>query len=433
MKLPTPSVSSSPPLCSSHLVPQARSQGFGLSFIAFVAFLVGGGCESSPERQEQLVANESCVTSETPCGPGQVCSEDGICLTKGAGGGTAAGGTGTGSTSAGGSVAVGGKSSGGGSGSSTGGRSSGGTSAGGSASGGGANLPCTNDEPPPPSEWPEATCEKWANETGECGNEWMLEGDYCNESCGRCEPGGDGDGDGGDGDGDGGSMGQGTTYTPLNGEQVTHSTRYWDCCKPSCGWTNAGNIHSCSASNGTQDIGVNDMDRSVCDGGSAQTCHGMAPWVDSSTDVAYGYVAANGRPCGACYQMQFTGEGNSGNDAGSQAIAGKTMIVMVTNRGAELGDGHFDILIPGGGLGMFDGCSRALNINAGDMGETYGGIITTCRGEVGCIRNMCSSAFSGFPDLEAGCLWSADWFAAADNPKFQYKEIACPPELSGFN
>jgi hypothetical protein len=131
--------------------------------------------------------------------------------------------------------------------------------------------------------------------------------------------------------------------------------------------------------------------------------------------------------------MQFTGEGNSGNDAGSQAIAGKTMIVMVTNRGAELGDGHFDILIPGGGLGMFNGCTSALGVSESDLGARNGGIITSCNRDPGCMRNMCAQAFSGHPDLEAGCLWSADWFAAADNPKFQYKEISCPPELSGFN
>lgn len=37
--------------------------------------------------------------------------------------------------------------------------------------------------------WDEATCDQWASETEECNSAWMVDNDYCNESCGRCSAG----------------------------------------------------------------------------------------------------------------------------------------------------------------------------------------------------------------------------------------------------
>lgn len=48
---------------------------------------------------------------------------------------------------------------------------------------------CSNVRPTG-TEWDEATCDQWASETTECDNAWMVDNDYCNESCGRCTPGG---------------------------------------------------------------------------------------------------------------------------------------------------------------------------------------------------------------------------------------------------
>ncbi len=54
--------------------------------------------------------------------------------------------------------------------------------------------------------WDEATCDQWASETSECGEDWMVENAYCNESCGRCDPSSSGGGSsGGSGTGAGGS------------------------------------------------------------------------------------------------------------------------------------------------------------------------------------------------------------------------------------
>jgi hypothetical protein len=57
-----------------------------------------------------------------------------------------------------------------------------GNTTGGSTTGG---TPCTNVRPTG-TEWDEATCDQWASETTECNNAWMVDNNYCNESCGRC-------------------------------------------------------------------------------------------------------------------------------------------------------------------------------------------------------------------------------------------------------
>ena len=55
-------------------------------------------------------------------------------------------------------------------------------STGSSTTGGAA---CTNVRPTG-TEWDEATCDQWASETSECNMAWMVDNNYCNESCGRC-------------------------------------------------------------------------------------------------------------------------------------------------------------------------------------------------------------------------------------------------------
>jgi hypothetical protein len=226
-------------------------------------------------------------------------------------------------------------------------------------------------------------------------------------------------------------------YPPIMGGTMGKTTRYWDCCKPSCGWSGKGGrtIDSCDLSN--NNIGVNDMSKSVCDNnGEAQTCHSMAPFAVTDK-LAYGFAAVNGATCGSCYQIQFTGSG-SGMDPGSAAIKDKTMIVMATNIG-DIGANHFDLLIPGGGLGAItSGCPKALkNVN---LGATRGGYLQDClsngdlNGRKNCVKQKCAQLGSaGFKDMEAGCLWFVDWFQVADNPNIVYKQLSsCPEELNKF-
>jgi hypothetical protein len=47
--------------------------------------------------------------------------------------------------------------------------------------------------------------------------------------------------------------------------------------------------------------------------------------------------------CCACYELTFS------------TLENKKFIVQITNTGGDLGDNHFDLEIPGGGVGIFNG------------------------------------------------------------------------------
>jgi hypothetical protein len=85
------------------------------------------------------------------------------------------------------------------------------------------------------------------------------------------------------------------------------STRYWDCCKPSCSWKAKAAVNqpvfACDA-NGSR---ISDPDvKSGCDGGSAYACADQSPWAVSN-DLAYGFAATalsggtEASWCCACY------------------------------------------------------------------------------------------------------------------------------------
>lgn len=172
---------------------------------------------------------------------------------------------------------------------------------------------------------------------------------------------------------------------------------------------------------------------SSCSGGSAYTCWSMAPWAVSST-LAYGYAAtpAGGNDCGKCYQLEFTGAGHHNpDDAGSVSLAGKTMIVQSTNVGGDVGSGQFDLLIPGGGVGAFNGCS--VQWGTDDLGAQYGGFLTECNDDVNCLKNKCQEIFSGKAELLSGCLFHAEWMGGANNPNLRYAEVDCPAELEAVS
>lgn len=89
----------------------------------------------------------------------------------------------------------------------TGGSGTAGTPGAGGAGTGGTE--CTNVTPTG-TEWDEATCDQWAVETDECDSAWMVDNDYCNESCGRCTSSGSG---GATGSGGTAGCDPGTTHT----------------------------------------------------------------------------------------------------------------------------------------------------------------------------------------------------------------------------
>jgi hypothetical protein len=173
-------------------------------------------------------------------------------------------------------------------------------------------------------------------------------------------------------------------------------------------------------------------------------CYGLTPWSVSST-VAYGYAATptGNASCGKCFEIQFTGTGHSGNDPGSAALRGKTLIVQTVNVGGDVTQGQFDVMVPGGGVGQFNACSSQWGVSNSDLGDQFGGLLSVCRRSLNfggtlqqtqdCLRNKCNGLFTdarGLGTLRAGCLFYADWMMAADNPNMVYKEVTCPAALT---
>jgi len=232
----------------------------------------------------------------------------------------------------------------------------------------------------------------------------------------------------------------GTSSGPQPLPRITGSqgftTRFWDCCKPSCG----GGKVTCGADGKTQDGGG-----SACSGGSGYACYSLAPFVDSANPyVAYAFGATNPQECGACYEIQFTGKAgcsdSSNCQANATALVYNTLFLQGVNTGSDVKSGQFDIMIPGGGVGIFNACSNEWKPQSDSgLGAQNGGFFSgpgsTCNGDVTCYNNKCNSMFSGRPDLLAGCLWFSSWLKAADNPQITYTKVACPKELkdkSGF-
>jgi hypothetical protein len=288
----------------------------------------------------------------------------------------------------------------------------GGGMGGGAGAGGAGGQPCVNVEPPPDPEWPDATCENWALETTACNEAWFA--NYCDASCGRCVPQG------------GGGAGGGTGAPDCSGEglpNVTggdgYATRYWDCCQTHCAQFDGRRC----AEDGTSNTGNT---QSSCSGGGAFACYDDAPKVVSEC-LSYGHIAKSNPNCGGCYRIQFTGEGQYNvNDPGSKLIKGKQMVVKVSNTGGDVAGNQFDLMIPGGGVGQFNACSRQWGTN--DLGAQYGGFLTECTGthaaKKECVRQECMKLPAG--RAREGCIWFVDWFQAADNPKFTSQSTNCP-------
>jgi hypothetical protein len=168
-------------------------------------------------------------------------------------------------------------------------------------------------------------------------------------------------------------------------------------------------------------------------GGSAYMCWSGAPHALSDS-VSYGFASANlsSLPCGQCFQIQFDGGAHSGGPtAETAAISGKQMIVQMINRGGVASD-QFDLLIPGGGIGLQTSCPTQWATSASNLGSQYGGFLSGCKGQSdvpGCVRTKCATVFVDKPDLLAGCNWLVDWLHAADNPTFVYKTVTCPSDF----
>jgi len=267
------------------------------------------------------------------------------------------------------------------------------------------------------------------------------------------------------------------------------TTRYWDGCRPSCsfigniGKPNPWVIGRACAKDGTSEIPLIYLNPRSDQNGTyytavpchkeidnawpqsqtykdwvsehpsfpkeshAYTCFDMSPFAVNDT-LAYAFAATleTTLPCGKCAQLQFNNEWtyDSKPRVTHRALKGKTLIVMANNTGT-VGENHFDLMIPGGGLGAFDCFS--VQIGSSDLGHRMGGLLSECSYNEDtsygvpsdrftleqwqdCLTKRCHRAFDGKPkNLLDGCLWHAEWFMAADNPEVEWTEVPCPKYL----
>jgi hypothetical protein len=194
-------------------------------------------------------------------------------------------------------------------------------------------------------------------------------------------------------------------------EFISITTRYYDCCKPSCAWGDKARVtrpvRTCFK-NGSRILNTNTI--SGCESGEAFMCNTGTP-IKVNENVSYGFAAANIKFekeedwCCACYELTFL----------NGKIKGKKLVVQVTNTGYDLKNNHFDLEIPGGGQGIFKGCTKKYGRYFG--GKVYGGITK---------REECLGLPKG---LRSGCFWRFDWFKNANNPDVMAKRVGCPKEL----
>lgn len=89
------------------------------------------------------------------------------------------------------------------------------------------------------------------------------------------------------------------------------TTRYWDCCKPSCAWSGKASVSNPVNTCDINDNLLSDVDtKSACDGGDAYYCSNQGPWaVDDN--LSYGFAAAklSGKQetdwCCGCYKYHY--------------------------------------------------------------------------------------------------------------------------------
>ena len=221
------------------------------------------------------------------------------------------------------------------------------------------------------------------------------------------------------------------------GGQQGFATRYWDCCMPHCAWPeHGGSAKTCDAKGKTP---ISNDRGSICSGGQGTTCTSQMPIIVSDK-LAYAFAATpgNDNTCGKCFALTFTGTGKYETKENHQKLKGKTLVVMASNIGYDVQGGQFDIMIPGGGFGAFNGCSQmGWNIQTN---TTYGGLLSDCENESGydgdvyskrkqCLTEKCNKSFPNDTEAKEGCLFLATWMEAAGNPNHTYKEVPCPEAL----
>ena len=217
-------------------------------------------------------------------------------------------------------------------------------------------------------------------------------------------------------------------------------SRYWNCCKPRCASTTiagAGNeTRQCdSYMHRLFDYSAT----SKCDGGSATACFSQVPFlIDGCDNIGFAFGAVPSLGCGKCFLLEFTGKGAFTTKGNHRALKTKKLIMMAIDKSFHASDGTFEILVPGGGVGIYK--DRCLGVFSTDIGDDWGGLLSVCEAEDGlidteehnnarkqCLVKKCTEAFTG--EAREGCLFYSYFLEAASNPTFTYKEIECPQVL----
>ncbi|KAH7075887.1 endoglucanase [Paraphoma chrysanthemicola] len=203
-----------------------------------------------------------------------------------------------------------------------------------------------------------------------------------------------------------------------SGEAIT--TRYWDCCKPSCAWTGKADVSrpvlSCTADDKPTDVAAG----TACGtGGTAFQCSNQQPWAINDT-VSYGFAGAfitpgltsggiEGAWCCACYQLDFT----------SDPLRGKSLIIQASNTAYDItSTNRFTLAIPGGNTTSGNACAQQYGVSQTVFGQNNMGVSK---------KEDCQS----LPEpLRAGCTWRFDWFKDASFPSANFKRVVCPAEIT---
>ncbi|CAD6937907.1 unnamed protein product [Tilletia laevis] len=192
-------------------------------------------------------------------------------------------------------------------------------------------------------------------------------------------------------------------------------TMYWDCCKPSAAWPNAAPVsapaHSCARDGLTR---LSDHNaQSICGGGPAYTCTNYQPFSIGNVGYVFSARANNGNMnppdylCG-CYRLT------------THQQPGLVLITQVLNEGGSLSDGQFDLQVPGGGVGDFNGCVSEYNSPPDGWGQRNGGIKAASE----CTQLPAS--------LHPGCLWRFRTFDSRKGLQTTQsaERVKCPAALT---
>ncbi|KAF8741767.1 Glycoside hydrolase family 45 protein, partial [Rhizoctonia solani] len=201
------------------------------------------------------------------------------------------------------------------------------------------------------------------------------------------------------------------------------TTRYWDCCKESCGWSGKASVSAPVQSCGINNNPLSDNNvQSGCNGGGAYACANHSPFAVNDS-LAYGFAAVNIQGgtesswCCQCYELTFT----------SGPVSGQKMIVQTTNTGGDLGNVRsirpgLTQLIKDNRIRIFgQGCAAQYGAPSTGWGAQYGGVSSIAE---------CSQLPSA---LQAGCQWRFNWFKGADNPSVTFQQVTCPAALTNIS